>query len=586
MMKKHCTILLLVMLAAMAVAQTGIAPTGRTTTLNGKKYYYHIVENGQSVFSIARAYGLHYSAAVLRSDLQHVNAGDTVWLPVNDQSRAAVKRAIGMEEAMPSKEGATTQTIKVEKGQTLYSIAKANGTTVERIQELNPGITAENLKTGQNLLVPVAGAPQKNAKTPNEVAKPAKGTKESAEVSNSGKQKKSGNGTPNVSANNSGKQEAAVAPMEVRPRIGNDKVCVAVMMPLHLQRMGEISTTKFDVDQRGKKDYKSFEFIQFYEGLQIALDELAQSGVNVQLNVVDIDDENENTIRKAYASHNVANSDLLIALLQRRGFEVAAQLARNDRLFVVNPLSTRGEIVVGNPYVVKYMPSDAGKITALVGALKAQYGGSRVFLVGSNAKNEATARAEWERQLKANNIHNTYYDWSKQAQLASVLKTENRPVVVNLYDRDREKNRIQTNLLLNRMNAAKTRTPVLVTMDNLVRDMADADFRQLQNCNYHLCYPTYLDYTNPDHKAFIDAFKERYRTEPNGEFAAAAHDILLYFATAINQKGSDWWNNPQLAAPQGMLFPMRLLREGDGNGLENHAVKAYEMIDFQLKEVK
>lgn len=581
-MKRYLAILLLLLMGFAGAAQTGVAPTGRTTTLNGKKYYYHVVESGQSVFSIARAYGLHYSAAVLRTDLQHVNAGDTVWLPVNDQSRAAVKRAIGSEEATASKEGVSTQTIQVEKGQTLYSIAKAHGTTVARILELNPGVTADNLKTGQSLLVPKAADAAKEAASTQQNANG--GTYRAGKPASDKPARPDRGKQPTVAKDE--KQPEATTPPAVRPRVSNDKVCVAVMMPLHLQRMGEISTTKFDVDQRGKKDYKSFEFIQFYEGLQMALDELAQRGVSVQLNVVDVDDENESTIRQAYASHNVANSDLLIALLQRKGFDVVAQLAQNDRLFVVNPLSTRGEIVTGNPYVVKYMPSEAGRIAALVAAIKTQYSGSRVFLVSSNAKGMAAMRAEWERQLNANKMHFTNYDRSKQGQLASVLKTENMPVVVNLDDKDRDKNYIQTNLLLNKMSAAKTRNPMLVTMNNLVRDMSDVDFRQLQNCNYHFCYPTYLDYDNPDHKAFIDAFKERYKTEPSGEFAAAAHDILLYFVTAVDQKGTDYWKNLQQAPPAGMLFPLRLQQGGDGNGYENQAAKAYEMIDFQLKEVK
>jgi hypothetical protein len=44
----------------------------------------------------------------------------------------------------------------VQQGDTLQSIATKNGTTVQAIQQLNPGITADNLPVGQLLHLPSA----------------------------------------------------------------------------------------------------------------------------------------------------------------------------------------------------------------------------------------------------------------------------------------------------------------------------------------------------------------------------------------------------------------------------------------------
>ncbi len=613
MMKKYVPILLFAMLSVTACwAQTTIVPTSETTILHGKKYYFHIMESGQSVFAVARAYGLHYSAAILRTDLQHVNAGDTVWLPINEQSRAAVRRVQGTEETLSTQPvpsaNATTSTVIVSQGSTLYSLAKEYNTTVDELYRLNEGLKERGLKAGQQLLVPaakdtksVSGNPNRPHNTSTSQNAPQNQKEQSrgsnnpnSQITNQQQGKYRYQSTPSTVKNTTtitrkqNNDASAMNPPAIRERISADKVFITIMLPLHLEQLDKISTTKFDVEQRGKKDYKSFEFIQFYEGLQIALEELAEHGVNVHLNVVDITDESENTIRQAYSSHNVAQSDLLIALLQRRGFEIVAQMAKQDRLFVVNPLSTRTEVLRDNPYVVKYMPGIQGKTRALAQMIQKQYPSSPVFVIHSAGKEETEVLKSWENELKSMHINYTLVDWShSQSTLAATLKSAaGKPVVVNIYDRGKEKNRIQINLLMNRLNSVKSNTPVLVTMNNLVRDMGDVDFNQLQNCSYHFVYPTFLDYNDAAHKHFVDEFKDTYKTEPVGEFAGAGHDIALYFGSALSQRGSEYWKTLITRKPDGMLFPLHLQQSGEGSGIENQAGQVYEMIDFRLVAVK
>ena len=75
----------------------------------------------------------------------------------------------------------------------------------------------------------------------------------------------------------------------IRPRVNPQSIVVSLMMPLNLSQMDKISTSKFDVEQRGKTTYKSLEFIQFYEGLLLGLEKLEKRGYNVTLNVVDVE---------------------------------------------------------------------------------------------------------------------------------------------------------------------------------------------------------------------------------------------------------------------------------------------------------
>lgn len=557
--------LTLALCAGSAFAQNTVVPSGVTQTLNGKKYYIHVVEPGQTVYAIARAYGLHYSQAVIKTDLHHLTAGDTVWLPVNEKSSAVVKQTTGHVEAASFKE------IVVEQGQTLFGLARIHNTTVAKLEELNPEVKTSGLKAGQRLRVPTSAQPavvRPNEKQQGQYRYQAEKPKPAVAPAP----------TPTATAS-----ETTIP--AIRDRISRDKVYITIMMPLHLDQMDEISTTKFDLDQRGKRDYRQFEFIQFYEGLLLGVEQLEAMGCSVRLNVVDVPIEHDDTIAHLYSSHQVAQSDLVIALLQRKGFDALARLAKQDHVFVVNPLATRHELINGNPYAVKYMPSDNGVANVLLRSIANEYPDAHLYIIHSGGREEQAMKTALEQKLQNAKIPYTFFDWSQNAKLATTLKASATPVVVSIYDRGRDKNRIYATQLLNRLSSLKNERLVLYTPGNFITEIPDVDFQQLQRVDYHMIYPAFLDYDNSIHRKFVDSFNEHYKTEPVGPYAGVAHDIVLYFAYGINSAGSEFWKRLNTPSPDGMLFPIQLKQTAADSGIENQQVDLYRMNNLRLQRV-
>ena len=57
----------------------------KTQMVNGKRYFVHVVEQGQTVYAISRAYGLKEVEAITKKDIHFLQVGDTVWLPCKGQ---------------------------------------------------------------------------------------------------------------------------------------------------------------------------------------------------------------------------------------------------------------------------------------------------------------------------------------------------------------------------------------------------------------------------------------------------------------------------------------------------------------------
>ena len=494
---KRCVLIIGLLMAAIvawsqAPGTTPVKVSKETQMLHGRKYYVHIVETGQTVYSIARAYKVQSYDAVTHVDIHYLHAGDTVWLPFRGQ--------FGDEQ--PSVDPKTESTA-----------------------------TQSNPKHA------------KRTQTAKQDNKPAQ--------------------LP-----------------EVR-RVGKT-LKVALMMPLHLDQIDDISTSKFDVEQRGKRSYKQFEFIEFYEGIQLALDKLASEGVGVELNVVDVSSNDTAKVRTVFESHNVAESDVLIALLLRECFDKAAELAREAGIYIVNPMATRSDICAENPYMVKMQPSTAGLVTRMLNNMVAERRDAHLYIIHSGSKNEKPVLDELKRQLdERGNIRYTLFNWSQNAKLATVLKKTPNANVVSLYDQDKDQNRVYVGNLLNRLTSLKQDTPVLYTLGDWTREYGDVDFNQLQNLNYHT-FATGWDMTNEVHVEFLKAFRTRYGNEPTSSLAATGYDLTLFIVGGLSRKGADFWKNPG-GLSAGVTQPMHLVRSGAG--LENDCAMLYRMQGLVLVPV-
>ncbi len=633
--------------SAQGTKTVAVKVSNQTQTINNKEYYIHIVEQGQTVFSIARAYGLKYYDAVIKTDIHLLRVGDTVWLPKNSQSVAAVS-ANAEAIAAPANR---IHYVKIEPGQTLYGLSREYGVSVEQIIDANPELRTEQLKAGQMLKIPPQKAESAVQKMENtevsnaEVQRQAeqkdreeKGRAEArreaemkareqaeAEAKREAEQKTNSVDAivqpvvsvsePSASANPNPVRRPVVNPYPfdevpsvfpkaqapyynfstvstfnypVRERQDSQRLFVTVVMPLNLNKMNEISTSKFDIEQRGKKEYKVFEFIQFYEGILMALEELQNRGVDIVLNVVDLTSDKDEDVINAFNTHNVANSDFVVALLVKKPFTKLAELAKQHQVFVINPFSSRIEVVKDNPYVVKCMPSVEGTVKGLLDIVAKKHKGGNLYVLHSSNKSNNTDeneyREELQRQLEARkDIKYTFFDWSANAKLVPTLKTTNDNVIISIYDQDRNKNTVFSTTLLNRLSSISKNTPVLMTTTNYLTEYPNVDFEQLQHLNYTTLTTGYLDYNNSRHKNFIETYKEKFRTEPNTLYAGVAHDIMLYFCTALWQQGAEFWRNPQkFNAPSGMLFPFSLKQSSPTGGYENQKPDIYQMSNYKL----
>ena len=142
-MKRFFLIALTLLLCTTGQAQLIKAKSSSIVTIEGTNYYVHTVKKGDTVYSLARLYGVT-EEELLRSNPQAVEGlqlGQVLKIRVTD-TKPRLK---------PKKMARLFDTHTVNQGETAYAISKRYGISVNTLIEDNPGMDPAALSIGQQL---------------------------------------------------------------------------------------------------------------------------------------------------------------------------------------------------------------------------------------------------------------------------------------------------------------------------------------------------------------------------------------------------------------------------------------------------
>lgn len=396
------------------------------------KDYRHVVILGETTKTIADKYGI--PVEILKAANpglgNSVTKGDRLRVPdktkfgQTDNIKPTVKKEPKIVEpdtdssiTDPISSGPKVETIKhkVKKKETLYSIGREYGVTVDDLIEANEGLTT-TISIGQIILVP-----KKKISTPylthrvkystrvNKIAKlyripvyqirefnPSIGKRVYQDqlikipVGNSAIM-----ALPLVNNNVPGKDENPESFKFPNETDNNDCIFqpnqdrifkVALMVPLFLEEADSLNREEFLVSHQ--PFFTPFRFIQFYEGAQIAIDSISKQGMKVEMYVYDVD-RNLTKTTQVLRQRELRSMDLIIGPFYRNSFNQVALFAGNFNIPIVNPLSYRDAVIRNYKTVIKVKP-DVRTQTEMAKTYVENFANdSKIFLISQTSYKDA-----------------------------------------------------------------------------------------------------------------------------------------------------------------------------------------------------
>lgn len=494
--------------AGLKVGQALKIPVSIKETQSDEDYIYHIVKRKETLFGISRMYN------VSMEDIIRLNPEVKEGLKLSQTLRIP-KKPIADIEQQPAVDSVEFILHEVQPREGLFAISRKYGVSPKEIEYYNYELIKDGLKLGTTLRIP----------------KPK--VKPVAE-------------TTDVKAEN--EMQVKVSPCEKSYNYDGHPFNVALLLPF-TQTGNQAQTLVEDVDQKDVQDPTgqltqiTQVSLEFYEGFLLALDTLKKMGISVNLNVRDTKRSSHEVV-KIIENKDFAKSDLVIGPYIYEEIKPVAEFAAKNNINFVSPIYSNKEGLADKQNVISVSQSLQNQLEIFAKNLKVDPNknylviydstiwyspGLKHFdsLITQKFTHAGVAFSKYNHKTAA------YSSVDVQERLLKMLKRDTVNVVIVPSDDEPF-----TAEILGNLYAVKS-------YYNLNTEVyGPSRWRKLKNLppdylfalNTHIFSPFYVDYSQKDVKNFVEKYREQFRSEPT-QFSFLGYDVAFYFISALKEFG-------------------------------------------------
>ena len=527
-------VVMMMLFAVPSFAQRGeVKKSTKTETVEGKKYYLHTVEKGQTLYAIAHAYGLTVNDVIVENAdaLNGIKPGQVLRIPF--------QKPVGILKPVPVDTGYFIH--KVEAGQTLYSIEKFYNVSHESIVKLNPTVAA-GLKVGQELKIP--------GKNPNATV---------------------------IGIN------LPQGPDTLFVLNKKTIYTIALMLPLQLNNIDNIDTKEI-IPGREPFPAKSKAAVEFYEGVLLAVDSMRKTGMKVNLYVYDIDDGDSAKVLDILKKPEFKFMDMILGPLSPGPFYTVSNWANEHHVAIVSPVSPVNRVLFKRPDASKALPALSTQMEQLAIFVGEHHKADNVILVASgNVKEQAVAntfRINASKLLFLNSIYTIKMTKGMSGLEALLKKDKNNILVIPSNSQP------YVSDLLRSLNTLSEKYVITVYGLSSWMGYDNLDLEYLQKLQFHFVAPYFIDYdSSATTKHFLTKYNDTFRGDA-GMYTFAGYDAGLYFLNALNTYGTNFYQKLPEIKGTGLQQDFDFYRSDADSGYENRAVRIVQVIEYKLERIK
>ena len=544
-------------LDAQTYVNTPVEISKEKVRIDGKICYSHIVLERQTLYSISKAYGvtlediyrfnptvkevgLKKNSIIIIPSQDAIKSSVTVQMPEPAKAPEAVKEEPAgkrpekprqaPEVKAPVKE--KTRRIHIAKWyEDLDVIAEQYGVTVDDIMKAN-NLTGRKLVKRQKLIIPYPG--EETVTKPTVVAEVAP--------------------TPQVPAEETVAE--VVDSVTIEPV---SKVNLSLVMPL---------TNSEGEPHRNNMD--------FYCGALLAVYDMANEGIDCNLNVCDIMNADS-----GFDMESLTKSDMIIGPVS------TADLTRMFNAVpagttVVSPLDPRAEKLITEHSSMIQIPTPHQ-----VQNREDFTEGDRAVMITEKGARQTGIVNIMKEALDSSSLAYQTFSYSilegrdVTEALTGLMSEEGKNRIVIASESEAFVNDVVRNLNLLIYN----NLDIVLYAPSKIRGFDTIEVENLHKTSTHVSLAYYVDYESPLVKEFLLKYRALFNTEPN-QFAFQGYDVTRYFADQYTKAGKNWKEGLDGNETEMLQSTFMLRRQPSGGHLNNGIRRIVYDNGYSIKRVK
>lgn len=305
---------------------------------------------------------------------------------------------------------------------------------------------------------------------------------------------------------------------------------VAFLMPMRASTTGSFAT---GVDPRSRR------FLNYYGGVQLALNKLEQQGVMINARVWDTEESVEVVTRQL---NDLKDVDLIVGPYHRESLREAAAFAARYKIPVISPWTPSIDLDDPNRYFVQMVPGLETHARIAMEYIGRRFLNPKLFIVGRNDRE----RARFEGYHKAHNTYNSDLEPIEEliiqdnsidlnnTNLDSLIPDRRATVFILPYYSRSDEDFLGS--LLRKLHAEKLERDVVVFGLPQWANFRRLNPDYLESLKVHITVAHHVNNSDDETKEFSRKFFETYGSIPEPA-AKQAYDVTRFLGNALDQHG-------------------------------------------------
>jgi len=527
-------------------------------TIDGKKYYIHTVEKGQTLYAISKEYAVSVNDIIIENPeaIDGISPGETLKIPFAKAPK---------QKSLSKVDSSKYIFHKVEPKQTLYSISKMYSVSIETLNTINPELK-DGLKVGQIIKIPSDKKVVKDEKKKivQEEKKPVD------EIS-----KKPAAEQSKVKVN-----EIA----EDTIKAFKNEYNIAFFLPFHLDENDPAMIDSLSQDE-SKISSKTKLALEFYEGAMISVDSLKKEGFKTKIFVYDLDDSDSLKLQSLSKNKELLSMDLMIGPIYSNSFIEIANFAHKHKVAIVSPLSQMNKILLSNPYASKASSSTTSQLEQMANFIVEKYRKKNVVVLNSTNIKElpyttSFTKAYNDQLLKypseRDSVREVIYNGKDFDGIGKNLSDTAMNIIIVPSN-----NQVYVTELLSKLNSVIDKHKIILFGMQSWTSFDNLDIEYLNNLSLHLPSNSYIDYDSEQVKVFAKKYRSQYKTDPSN-YVYQGFDVTYFYLNALKKFGSRFEKKLPDLNEKGIQIAFNFYQTTVESGYENRFCYILMYQDYKL----
>lgn len=320
------------------------------------------------------------------------------------------------------------------------------------------------------------------------------------------------------------------------------------------------------------EERSSWNFIEFYQGFLLALNDAKESGISINIDVIDSKDYLSSNM--IVSSGRIDRSELVIGPVFSSEIEEILPYVSGREITLVSPMDpTADKFVSGNPTFIQISVNETEQQRALLSSIPPD---ANIALFYEKGAREERMISVTEAYLQEMGIQYKKFSYgllegrSVREQLINQLDANRENYAIVLSNSEAFVSDILRNL-----NLITSRNGFKITLFGLPRwrNFESVDINYYHSMKLHLALQYYVDYGDLEVKRFLAKYRALFGTEPS-PYSFQAYDLGKFFTEQIALYGKRIYEFAGKEPTHRLLqSDFKLQRSSDANGLSNFGTR-------------